>query len=47
MCLLRAGNQGLLGVGGSQWMVSPRTGDIEDDVVRVWVKDSWQPPALL
>lgn len=28
-------------------MESPWTGDIEDDVMRVWVKDSWQPPAFL
>ena len=34
-------------VGGSQWMESPWTGDMEDDVIRVWVNDSWQPPALL
>lgn len=28
-------------------MEFPWTRDIEDDVIRVWVKDSWQPPALL
>lgn len=28
-------------------MEFPRTDDIENDVMRVLVKDSWQPPALL
>ena len=28
-------------------MDSPWTGVMEDDVIRVCVKDSWQPPALL
>lgn len=33
--------------GGSQEKELPQTGDIEDDVMRVWAKDRWQPPALL
>lgn len=32
---------------GSHWVEFPGIGDIEDDVMRVWIKDSWQPPALL
>jgi hypothetical protein len=28
-------------------MKFPWIRDFEDDVIRVWVKDSWQPPALL
>lgn len=32
---------------GSWWVEFPGTGDIEDDVMRVQIKDSWRPPALL
>jgi hypothetical protein len=32
---------------GSQGIEFPWTRDCEDDVIIVWIKDSWQPPSLL